>query len=1305
MATTEPAKQAARRPRRWLKRMATGLLVGMALLALFHRPLIQHGARWLAIRMAGQSHLKLDLHVGGNLYDRLVIRNVSATSIGPGTLQELQVGSLEIRYNLGDLIRRGMPGFLKSVRLRDVRVVLDGANAAKAGKPPAVAQDSGPRQIPAWLPGVIKLHNINVTARNPAGDTEVQGFAFTLLPDGPGELKILKLTSPATGTLEHLSATTLFRDKNLQLSGLSLGPELRTELINVDASKLDHDELGVQVRGQFFGGHAALVSRLHDIRKVVKAEIDLQAEGVSLDRAGTFFKVPLHGGLPRLALRVSGEPGMPSSWTGGAEIELASPGCGTAVVDKAALSLKMAAGRMELSQATLNDGHAEVRLDASAALPATLGEIANTPVQGHFMVDCPDLAEVAAKLAIAPLGGRVSIQGVFDRTDAMVGAHMTVKGDNLSMAENHAANSELEFSLSKKIRPQAPLLDGLETRLSMTLAGLQAVGCKAETVKLEASSSGAQLQVQSLHVQQQGNVLQASGSYLVPPELGRITQGQAHADFSLSAPNLATFAPGLSGVLDSSGSLSGENGQFHGKLQLTGKALRFSKFFAEQAQADVTLAGKDILLDKLAVQLQAGDFVSAQGKASLDDALPYSGSVNARVRDLAVYQPWLQAAGRNDKVAGSLDLAWKGAGEGRRMKHSGDLALSIHDGTFGTVTAIQTEIAGTYSPDVVELPKFSLSSSLGSLSTHISLHDSKLQISDLAYSQGNQQFATAQVLLPLDLAKLRQPELLVPLEAALSVHVVSSKLDLKKLAEQFHLPPQATGLVTGSLDATGSLHELSAALKIQGRELQSPALPKLTGAAFDLDLVLKNNRFDLNAAVTKPDFLPLKVTGTVPFNLQQTLADKKLNLDAPLDLAVRMPKSSMAFVSTLVPALRYVEGDAAVDFKAGGTIAKPVFSGDAALNLPAVRFTDPKTPALAEVKAALAFVQGDLVIHQFHGEIGGGPFSVGGRIKLANPAEPDFDLTVQGDHLAVLRNNSLTVRVNTHLKVVGPLKAGMVSGTIGVTDSRFFRDVDILPIGLPGRPTAKATKPSADRPVPPVETAGMSAPTGAPPFSLGPPLNDWKFDVKIRSDTPFLVRGNLANGAADIDLKLTGTGAEPALDGVVKVADLAATLPFSKLMVESGYVYFTPETGINPRLEIQATSEIRNYTVRVYISGPSDNPQTTFSSEPPLAQEDIVALLATGTTTKELTDSPDLLAGRAAALVFQKLYHKVFKQNEPSEEKSVLDRFQVDTAGVGRNGSQAVNTTFSLSEHFQLIGQIDLEGNVGGQIKYVMRFK
>ena len=120
------------------------------------------------------------------------------------------------------------------------------------------------------------------------------------------------------------------------------------------------------------------------------------------------------------------------------------------------------------------------------------------------------------------------------------------------------------------------------------------------------------------------------------------------------------------------------------------------------------------------------------------------------------------------------------------------------------------------------------------------------------------------------------------------MHIVSNKLDLKKLADQFHLPPQGSGFVTGTLDASGSLNQLTAALNVQGRELQSPALPKVE-AAFDLNLKLQDKHFSLKAAVTKPDFLPLSITGTLPFDLQKTLAEKKLKLDTPLDVAVRCP--------------------------------------------------------------------------------------------------------------------------------------------------------------------------------------------------------------------------------------------------------------------------------------------------------------------------------------------------------------------------------------------------------------------------------
>ena len=107
------------------------------------------------------------------------------------------------------------------------------------------------------------------------------------------------------------------------------------------------------------------------------------------------------------------------------------------------------------------------------------------------------------------------------------------------------------------------------------------------------------------------------------------------------------------------------------------------------------------------------------------------------------------------------------------------------------------------------------------------------------------------------------------------------------------------------------------------------------------------------------------------------------------------------------------------------------------------------------------------------------------------------------------RDDSITVRVDTDLAATGPLAAGKVAGTVWITQSRFFREIDILPIALPGRP-----KPEP-RAVPSQGT-----------FALGPPFSNWTFDVavKTRPNDPFQIRGNLANGAACADLKFGGTG-------------------------------------------------------------------------------------------------------------------------------------------------------------------------------------
>jgi hypothetical protein len=225
---------------------------------------------------------------------------------------------------------------------------------------------------------------------------------------------------------------------------------------------------------------------------------------------------------------------------------------------------------------------------------------------------------------------------------------------------------------------------------------------------------------------------------------------------------------------------------------------------------------------------------------------------------------------------------------------------------------------------------------------------------------------------------------------------------------------------------------------------------------------------------------------------------------------------------------------------------------------------------------------------------------------------------------------------------------------------------------------------------------------------LGPPLDNWTFDVNITTREPFQISGNLANGGVTLDLKLVGKGQEPALAGTARIVNFVTTLPFSTLRITNGFVYFTEDDPFEPQLNIQGESYIRNYRVNVYIYGPASDAKTIFSSEPPLPQEDIISLLATGTTTSELAGDNNVAASRAAALVAQKLWRSIFKKKpDPGEPKdSFLDRINVNVGAVDpKTGEQEVRAGFKLTENFQLVGDLDFLGNARAQIRFLIRLK
>ena len=125
-----------------------------------------------------------------------------------------------------------------------------------------------------------------------------------------------------------------------------------------------------------------------------------------------------------------------------------------------------------------------------------------------------------------------------------------------------------------------------------------------------------------------------------------------------------------------------------------------------------------------------------------------------------------------------------------------------------------------------------------------------------------------------------------------------------------------------------------------------------------------------------------------------------------------------------------------------------------------------------------------------------------------------MDVRLRGDHLLLRRDDSLILRANADLHLTGTWEQAQVSGTLGVVDSLFFRDIELLPIGSP------FTVPSAAE-LPKIDTA--KSPTGSVPE----PFRNWSLDVTLSTDEPFLIRGNLATGRITGSVRVGGTIGDP----------------------------------------------------------------------------------------------------------------------------------------------------------------------------------
>lgn len=1285
----KPAKGPPPR-KKWLRRFKIGFLSVVLLLALFHRPIFFAGTRYFVLQAAKEQNLDLTYEMRGSIFTNLSVVNLRATPTKSGPIQRLEIGTLNLSYSLWDLVRDGLPAFLQQVDLRDVFIELT------PEKPRPAAKETAPQafKFPVLFPSLLNLVNVNLVIHGPEGDTVLEGLSFSLLPDRSGSLKIQTLDIPGVRRWTDIAAATTYQDRNLVLSDLFVGKEIALRELNLDLTDLEKHRLGVALNGSFFEAPIQITCEITDLHAANHLTMKVAASGLVFASVWDYLNMPAPflGELEQLDATFEGAIDRPAGWQGTVRASLKELSIGGQALGQVAFEANALDGQVHLTLRETFDDKNSLSLEATGKLPDTLAGFVHTKAEGHLDLQIPE----AGRLALPePLTGDLTVKGTFTTADGLLRTDLKVTSRTLAAAEAELTDTNFSLQLEKDLSQteEAPAFQSLTTTWEGTIKNVRFRDYAVEEVQFQASSREARVTLEELTLTKESNTARIGAEYLLPAD-GKSWSGQPlQTKFTVVAPNLSAFViPGsttkLQGKLSIKGEATVRNGLVNGNFDLEGREIEALGVPVESAEIKVIASDNHAQISSLQILFNDKNHIAGSGKIQWGDTLAYQGALDINLSDVAIFQPLLGGPDR-PALGGALTVFWKGEGSTATPQHSGSVNLDLSKGQFEDQKNLTAHASASYAQDHVSIPDFFVSSDLGQAVFSLFWKDDQLKVTHLAVRQKKVALMEGSLDLPLRLSGWKEPSQLIPADAPLRLTLKSRKVSLPAVLPAEDKEPPLLGTVDLDVDLQGSLRNLQGQLTLRAKGLQSPTATQFAPGTVALDLTLKDNLLNLDGTVTQERIQPFRLTGQLPLNPVAILKAGKLPPETPLNLKVQLPRSSLDFLSSVIAPIRQSRGFAAMEVTAAGTLAEPVLEGSVTINLQTLRFSDSMLPPLDNFDLRLAFTPGQMTLTRCAGGIAGGTFGLSGKANFATFANPDLDLRFRCKNALVLQNDAMTVRVSSDLAINGPLQGGTVKGFVNITRSRFFKNIDILPIGLPGRPA----------PQPPEEFSTVTFPN--------PPLRDWKFDVAIRTADPFLVQGNLANGRIRANLQLGGTGLAPWMDGKILIENLTASLPFSRLNIHSGEIFFDRQRPFVPQFNLDATSNIRDYRINIALAGPITDPQTFFTSEPPLTQAAVVSLIATGLTPQELGSNPTALAGQATMLLFQQLYHRVFRRNQrPNSNQSFLEQVRFDLGVTDpKTGRQSTMVGVPLTKQIMLTGGMDVDGDFQGQIKYLIRFK
>lgn len=340
-----------------------------------------------------------------------------------------------------------------------------------------------------------------------------------------------------------------------------------------------------------------------------------------------------------------------------------------------------------------------------------------------------------------------------------------------------------------------------------------------------------------------------------------------------------------------------------------------------------------------------------------------------------------------------------------------------------------------------------------------------------------------------------------------------------------------------------------------------------------LHAALANSRLSLD---------PLHITGEdTDLRAQGTLAlENGRRLDVAASGAINLKLGQM-----LDPDLT-ASGTTTFQVEAHGPLSDPGLRGQVQFHNGSLALEDIPN-GLSQLEGTLEFNQDRLEVKSLSAVSGGGQLAVTGYLAYQHGLYADLRVNGKGIRIRYPSGVSSLADGNFHLQ--GVENSLLLSGNVTITRFSVSPDLDI---------------------------AALAAQTAVAQTIVSPnaPSNHIRLDVHIVSAPQLNFQTTVAKLAGDVDLRLRGTLAAPTLLGTVQITEGTATLAGTRYELQRGAISFTNPVRIEPSIDLSATARVSDYDITLGLHGTPSKMSVTYRSDPPLPEQDVVALLALGRT-------------------------------------------------------------------------------------------